>query len=216
MPQIFSPAANSIARATIIGGVLLVTAAFTGLALVQRGSLVTGVGVVQAQPIMFSHKHHVADDGIDCRYCHTSVENAPFAGIPSTDVCMNCHRQVWNESPMLAPVRDSYRTGEPIVWNRVHDLPDFVYFDHSIHVAKGVGCETCHGRVDRMPLVWKVNTLQMEWCLGCHREPERFVRPREEVFTMGWQPPGDQLALGRRLVAAYHIQRRTDCYTCHR
>jgi cytochrome c7-like protein len=178
---------------------------------------VTGVGVARAQPLMFSHKHHVADDGIDCRYCHTSVEDSAFAGIPSTDVCMNCHRQIWNESEMLAPVRESYRTGTPIVWNRVHDLPDFVYFDHSIHVAKGVGCETCHGRVDQMPLVWKVNTLQMEWCLECHRNPERHVRPRDQIVTMGWRPPnGDQLTLGRRLVQEYRIERKTDCSTCHR
>ena len=137
--------------------------------------------------------------------------------MPSIEICMNCHRQIWNESPMLEPIRTSYRTGAPIAWKRVHDLPDFVYFDHSIHVAKGVGCETCHGRVDRMPLLWRVNTLQMDWCLECHRHPERQVRPRDQVFTMGWRPPGnDQIALGSRLVQAYGIQRKTDCSICHR
>jgi len=217
MPQIFRPSANSLARVTIVTLVLLAIGIPTTIAIVQRSSLVTGVGVVQAQPVFFSHKHHVADDGIDCRYCHTSVEESPFAGMPSIDICMNCHRQIWNESPMLEPIRASYRTGTPIEWKRVHDLPDFVYFNHSIHVAKGVGCETCHGRVDQMPLLWRVNTLQMDWCLECHRHPERHVRPRDQVFTMGWRPPGDdQIALGSRLVQAYRIQRKTDCSTCHR
>jgi hypothetical protein len=215
--QIFRPAANSIARGSIVGAVVVAVGILAAVAIAQRSPYTTGVGVARAQPILFSHKHHVSDDGVDCRYCHTSVEEGPFAGIPSTDVCMNCHREIWNESSMLAPVRESYRAGRPIVWNRVHDLPDFVYFDHSIHVAKGIGCESCHGRVDQMPLVWKVNTLQMEWCLACHRHPERFVRPRDQVTTMGWQPPnGDQLALGRRLVREYHIERKTDCSTCHR
>ena len=139
-----------------------------------------------------------------------------FAGVPATDICMNCHRQLWNESSMLEPVRESYRTGQPIVWNRVHDLPDFVYFNHSIHVNKGVGCETCHGRVDRMPLMWRVNSLEMSWCLDCHRNPERHLRPREEVFTMGYRPPIDQAELGARLAKAYNVQHKTDCTTCHR
>ena len=217
MPQIFRPSADSLARVAIVTLVLLALGIPTTIAIVQRSSLVTGVGVVQAQPVFFSHKHHVADDGIDCRYCHTSVEESPFAGMPSIEICMNCHRQIWNESPMLEPIRKSYRTGAPIEWKRVHDLPDFVYFDHSIHVAKGVGCETCHGRVDQMPLLWRVNTLQMNWCLECHRHPERYVRPRDRVFTMGWRPPDDdQVALGSRLVQAYRIQSKTDCSTCHR
>jgi hypothetical protein len=217
MAQIFGRGANSLARSSIVAAVLVVIAGLTALLIVHRSSYVTRVGIAEAQPIPFSHQHHVADDRIDCRYCHTSVERSSFAGIPSTDICMNCHRQIWNESPTLEPVRQSYRAGVPIVWNRVHDLPDFVYFNHSIHVAKGVGCETCHGRVDRMPLIRRAHTLQMGWCLECHRNPERYVRPREAVFTMGWEPPGgDQLALGRRLVAAYGIQRKTDCYTCHR
>jgi len=217
MPQIFRPSADSLARVAIVTLVLLAIGIPTTVAIVQRSSLVTDVGVVQVQPVFFSHKHHVADDGIDCRYCHTSVEESPFAGMPSIEICMNCHRQIWNESPMLEPIRTAYRTGAPIAWKRVHDLPDFVYFDHSIHVAKGVGCETCHGRVDRMPLLWRVNTLQMDWCLECHRHPERQVRPRDQVFTMGWRPPGnDQIALGSRLVQAYGIQRKTDCSICHR
>jgi hypothetical protein len=161
----------------------------------------------------------VSDDGIDCRYCHTSVEKSSFAGIPSTKICMNCHSQIWAGSPMLEPVRESFRSGRSLEWTRVHNLPGFVYFDHGIHVNKGVGCSTCHGRVDRMPLTWRENSLYMEWCLECHREPERFVRPRAEVFNMDWQPPQnktDRLALGRKLVQEYGIQKLTSCSVCHR
>jgi hypothetical protein len=158
--------------------------------------------------------------GLDCRYCHTSVETSSFAGIPPTETCMTCHSQIWSESPMLEPVRESYRTNRPLAWNRVHDLPDFAYFNHGIHVAKGVGCVSCHGRVDLMPLMWKEQPLTMEWCLGCHRAPERHVRPREYVFNMEWQPPSAQLALGKELVHEYGIEtetgRLTNCSTCHR
>jgi len=176
----------------------------------------TGVGVPVEQPVPFSHKHHVGDDGLDCRYCHTSVEQSPFAGIPPTKTCMNCHAQLWTEAPILEPVRESFRIGKPLQWVRIHRLADFVYFDHSIHVRKGIGCSTCHGRVDQMPLTWRENTLFMEWCLECHRNPERFVRPREQVFSMDWEPPKDQLALGAKLVKEYKIQSMTSCSTCHR
>jgi hypothetical protein len=186
------------------------------LAAINRSSYITEVGVARAQPVPFSHKHHVADDGIDCRYCHTTVERAAFAGIPSTKICMNCHSQIWAESPTLEPVRESFRSGRSIEWTRVHNLPRFVYFDHSIHVHKGVGCTTCHGQVDRMPLMWRENSLYMEWCLECHREPERFVRPRQFVFSVSWQAPVEQLELGRRLVEEYKIQRLTSCSVCHR
>jgi hypothetical protein len=158
----------------------------------------------------------VSDDGIDCRYCHTSVEDSSFAGIPSTKICMNCHTQIWADSPILEPVRESFRTGSSIEWTRVHNLPGFVYFDHSIHVKKGIGCATCHGRVDQMPLMWREHSLYMEWCLECHRAPERFVRPRAEVFNMEWRPPENQLALGRKLVQEYGIESLTSCSTCHR
>jgi formamidopyrimidine-DNA glycosylase len=183
-------------------------------AAINRAPYLTDVRVARAQPVQFSHKHHVSDDGIDCRYCHTSVERSAFAGIPSTKICMNCHSQIWADSPMLEPIRESFRTGRSIEWTRVHNLPGFVYFDHSIHVNKGVGCATCHGRVDQMPLMSRENTLYMEWCLECHRAPERFVRPREEVFNMNWRAE-DQLALGRKLVSAYKIQKLTSCSVCH-
>jgi hypothetical protein len=183
---------------------------------ITSSSYVTGAGTAIAQPVPFSHKHHVSGIGLDCRYCHTTVEESSFATIPPTETCMSCHSQIWVNSSMLEPVRASFRTGQPIAWTRVHDLPNFVYFDHSIHVRKGVGCATCHGRVDQMPLIWQVESLQMQWCLECHRAPERFVRPREEVFNMQWRPPGNQLELGKQLVEKYKIRKLTDCSICHR
>ena len=217
--QIFHRSTNTISRVSLFGAVFFL--AFLGwlFGAIQRSAYVTQEGVAREQPVQFSHQHHVGAIGIDCRYCHTTVETSAFAGIPPTKTCMNCHSQIWATSPILEPVRESFRTDKSLEWTRVHDLPDFAYFNHSIHVAKGVGCETCHGRVDRMPLMWQASSLQMEWCLDCHREPERFVRPREEVFTMGWVPPKDQLELGRELVAKYGIRtsfQLTSCSMCHR
>jgi hypothetical protein len=219
MAQIFHPSTNTFARVSIFGA-LFALMGLAGVALAwQRSPYTTQVGVVQPQPVPFSHEHHVSGLGIDCRYCHTTVEESAFAGMPPTHTCMTCHSQIWNDSPALAPVRESYRTGVPLAWTRVHDLPDFVFFNHSIHINKGVGCATCHGEVDRMPLMWKAEPMTMEWCLECHRQPEQFVRPVEFVFDMDWTPSEDQLTLGRRLVAEYHIpdsRRLTDCYICHR
>jgi formamidopyrimidine-DNA glycosylase len=215
MAQIFHRSTNTISRVSLFGGVAVIVVLVATLAAINRSSYVTEAGVARSQPVQFSHKHHVSDDGIDCRYCHTSVEESSFAGIPSTKICMNCHTQIWAESPILAPVRESFRTGNSLEWTRVHNLPGFVYFDHSIHVHKGVGCVTCHGRVDQMPLMWRENTLYMEWCLECHRNPERFVRPRNQVFNMDWQPP-DQIALGQKLVQEYKIESLTSCSVCHR
>ena len=216
MSQIFHPSTNTISRVTIFGAVFLVAALLWVMVAWQRSPYTTQAGVPREQPIPFSHTHHVGDVGLDCRYCHTSVETSPFAGIPPTQTCMNCHSRLWSDSPTLEPVRESYRSGKPIVWTRVHDLAGFVYFDHSVHIAKGVGCVTCHGRVDRMALVWKSASLQMEWCLDCHRRPQDFLRPREEVYSMDWQPPEDQGALGLRLMDEYKVHTRTDCSTCHR
>jgi Cytochrome c7 and related cytochrome c len=216
MAQIFHRSTNTISRVSVFGGIGIIVVLVATLAAINRSSYVTEVGVARSQPVQFSHKHHVSDDGIDCRYCHTSVEESSFAGIPSTKICMNCHTQIWAESPILEPVRESFRTGKSLEWTRVHNLPGFVYFDHSIHVHKGVGCTTCHGRVDQMPLMWRENTLYMEWCLECHRNPERFVRPRDQVFNMDWQPPSDQIALGQKLVQQYKIESLTSCSVCHR
>jgi len=176
------------------------------------------IGTPAEQVVPFSHKHHVGDVGLDCRYCHTSVEQSAFAGLPPTHTCMTCHSQLFTQQPMLAPVMQSFASGDPLPWNRIHDLPDFVYFNHSIHIAKGVGCATCHGPVDHMPLTWKVAPLEMQWCLDCHRAPEKYLRPVEHVFDMEWQPTENQMALGKRLAAAYHIHKATlaDCSTCHR
>jgi hypothetical protein len=216
LAQVFGPGANSLARFTLLGAILGLVAAFVAAEVYVRSPYVTRVGAPVDQPVPFSHKHHVSDDGIDCRYCHTTVETSAFAGIPPTQTCMNCHAQIFSQSPVLAPVRDSFQTGEPIHWNRVNALPDFVYFDHSIHVQKGVGCSTCHGPVDQMPLTWKAQSLQMGWCLECHMDPAHFVRPHEEVFNMAWQPPANQDELGRQIVQAYHVQSKISCSTCHR
>ena len=216
MAQIFHPSTNTISRVTIFGGALLVIALVAALVTINESPYITEVGVARSQPVPFSHKHHISDDGIDCRYCHTSVEESSFAGIPPTKTCMNCHTQIWSESPVLEPVRESFRTDKAIQWTRVHNLPGFVYFDHSIHVHKGVGCSTCHGRVDQMPLMWRENTLYMDWCLECHRAPERYVRPRDQVFNMAYQSPQDQIALGTKLIREYQIRKLTSCSTCHR
>jgi Cytochrome c7 and related cytochrome c len=216
MPQIFHPSTNQLSKVSII----LILVALGGLvwagAELSVSGYTTGQGVTLDQPVPFSHEHHVSGLGIQCLYCHTSVEKSAFAGIPPTATCMNCHRQIWTNADLLAPIRESYRTGVPIRWERVHDLPDFVYFNHSVHLAKGIGCESCHGRVDKMPLMFQQNSLTMAWCLSCHNHPERFVRPKEEIFTFGWRPPKPQSELGPELVAKYEIKSLTSCSTCHR
>ncbi|MGQ0733761.1 MAG: cytochrome c3 family protein [Acidobacteriota bacterium] len=219
MPQVFPKSANQWSRASLIGGLFLAVGLGWMVLLIQRSDYVTAANTFREQPVQFSHQHHVGGIGIDCRYCHTSVEVSSSAGIPPTKTCINCHSQIWSTSPYLEPVRASFRDNTPLRWVRVHDLPDFVYFNHSIHVNKGVGCETCHGRVDRMPLMYQESTLQMEWCLECHRDPARFVRPRAEVFTMGYRPATDQRELGEQLVRDYKIagvKHMTSCSVCHR
>src|SRR5918994_661588 len=192
MPQIFRRSANTLSKLSLAGLLIVVGSLIFTAILVARSSYVTRAHEFVEQPVQFSHRHHVKDDGIDCRYCHTSVETSSFAGIPPTQTCMNCHSQIWSQSPVLEPVRQSFQSGQPLEWNRVHVLGDFVYFDHSIHVQKGIGCATCHGQVDQMPLTWKAESMQMSWCLECHRNPERYIRPREEVFNMDWKPSPNQ------------------------
>ena len=220
MNQIFHPSMNTIARLSIFGAVFVLIGVGLIINYVVRSPVMTQVNVAVEQPVPFSHLHHVRQLGLDCRYCHTSVEDSAFAGIPPTETCMTCHSQIWTEAALLEPVRASFRTGEPLQWNRVNNVSDFVYFNHSIHVNKGVGCETCHGQVDRMPLTWKSETLFMQWCLECHRQPENFVRPVDQIFTMGYKlpPDHDQFALGQQLVADNGIQvgRLDDCSICHR
>ena len=230
--QIFHRSTNTISRATIYGAAFLVAALLWVVLELQRSPYITYAKVARPQPVPFSHQHHVAGLGIDCRYCHTSVENSHFAGIPPTKTCMNCHAQIWTGAALLEPVRESFRTGKSLIWTRVNDLPDFVYFDHSIHVSKGVGCNTCHGPVDRMPLMFNYASLQMEWCLDCHRAPEKNLRPRDQVFNMRYEQPSalqpvtvdgkeytDQFSLGTDLAQKYKLRTVTDitsCSTCHR
>lgn len=218
MAQIFHPATNTFSKATIFGGVFVLAGLAFAWDQVYRSAYVTEEDVVRDQPVPFSHEHHVSGLGIDCRYCHTSVEVSRVAGVPATEICMSCHSQIWRDSPMLEPVRESYRTGKPLAWTRVHDLPDFVYFDHSIHVAKGIGCESCHGRVDRMPLMRRAQSLQMNWCLECHEHPQRHVREKGDIYKFGDAVETVSAAESRSLIDEYHIVPAPllDCWTCHR
>src|SRR5213082_4265607 len=206
MPQIFHRSTNTLAKLSIFGGLFILAFAAWCLAEINRSSWNTGAFVEREQPVQFSHKHHVGDDGIDCRYCHTSVETSAFAGIPPTKTCMNCHSVLFNNAGYLEPVRESYRDDKSIRWVKIHRLADFVYFDHSIHVNKGVGCSTCHGHVDEMPLVFQANTLLMQWCLDCHRNPEAVLRENpEDVYNMNWKAPANQEEIGKRLAQERHI-----------
>jgi len=230
--QIFPRSSNAIARASLFGAVFAVGGLFWVLAQLQRSPYITYAGVRKSQPVPFSHQHHVTGLGIDCRYCHTSVEQSSFAGIPPTKTCINCHSQIWTNAAYLEPVRESFRSGKSLEWTRVNQLPDFVYFNHSIHVNKGVGCNTCHGPVDQMPLTYQYASLQMEFCLDCHRAPEKYLRPREQVFNMRYQPPSEgapvvvagtaytgQKQLGDALKREYKVRSVydiTSCNTCHR
>jgi cytochrome c7-like protein len=217
MPQVFQPSLVLAIKFVLLGAALLLA---TGL-LVYRLNIRRDAPqhAPVAQPVPFSHKHHVGDDGIDCRYCHTSVETSAFAGVPPLETCMTCHAVLFTDAPVLAPLLTAYRSGNPLMWNRVNDLPDFVYFNHSIHISKGVGCVTCHGEVDQMPLTSRAASLDMQWCLGCHRAPEQHLRPRDRVFDLHWRPPADRVTLGLALKKAYHVRSAlelTQCSVCHR
>jgi hypothetical protein len=219
MSQIFHRHTNTYFRLSILAVAVFAAMLGGAVGLLHLSGYNTNQDEFIEQPIPFSHAHHVGGIGIDCRYCHTSVEESAFANIPPTKTCMNCHSQIWNTAPILEPVRASFRDNTPLLWNRVHDLPDFVYFNHSIHVKKGLGCATCHGPVDRMPLMYQQATLQMSWCLDCHRNPAQYLRPREEVYNMNWQRPANDPGMGERLVKDYKIasvEQLTSCSTCHR
>jgi hypothetical protein len=228
MAQVFHPSSNTVAKLTILGlvfGLPAIGCALLSVNLTYGNAMYVPI----EQPVQFSHKHHVGDDGIDCRYCHTSVDKERFANVPPTETCMTCHSQMWSDSPELKPVFDSYRSGKPIQWKRVHDMPDFVYFNHSIHVNKGVSCVTCHGQVDKMALTTRVHTMTMAWCLDCHRHPENYIRPKEKVYDLGWKPSdsinpetkkpfANQSEVGRYFLKEYKIlpaQQLTNCSICH-
>jgi hypothetical protein len=216
MAQIFHRSTNTISRVSIYGAVILIAILGYAVDVVNQTSYVTEVHNARPQPVPFSHKHHAGELGLDCRYCHTSVEVSSSAGMPPTQTCMSCHSQIWTGAAILEPVRASYRDSTPISWTRVNALPDFVYFNHSIHVAKGVGCTTCHGPVAEMNITWRENSLYMRWCLECHNAPEKYLRPKSEVFNAFYEPPSDQEALGNRLMKEYKVQKLTNCTTCHR
>jgi Cytochrome c7 and related cytochrome c len=219
MAQIFHRSANFIARFSLLAGGALATIALGAVLLVARSPYITNQRVTRTQPIQFSHKHHVGDDGIDCRYCHTGVETSAFAGIPPTKTCMTCHSVLFNNVGYLEPVRESYRTDQSIRWQRVHRLADYVYFNHSIHINKGIGCSTCHGAVNQMPLVFQASPLNMQWCLECHRNPQQNLRPKDQIFNMDWKAPADQAEVGKQLATEYKIRtvnELTSCSTCHR
>ena len=220
MAQIFPQSANTLSKVSII--IALVVIAGLGGAAFELGadsSYATNQGISRTQPIPFSHTHHVGSMGIDCRYCHSTVESSANAGFPATHVCMTCHSQLWTNAAMLAPVRKSLAENRSLDWHRVARVPDYVYFRHDIHIAKGVACVECHGRIDRMPLTYRAKAFEMKFCLDCHRDPAPHLRPREAVFDFDWKPPADHAVLGRRLMAEYHIKspaELTSCGTCHR
>jgi len=219
MAQIFHRSANLIARFSVLALVILANLALAVVLVVARSPYVTNQRVTRNQPLQFSHKHHVGDDGIDCRYCHTGVETSAYAGIPPTKTCMNCHSVLFNNVGYLEPVRESYRTDQSIQWVKVQRLADYVYFNHSIHINKGVGCSSCHGAVNQMPLMFQASPLNMQWCLDCHRNTEMNVRPKDQVFNMDWKAPANQEEVGKKLVAEYKIRtvaELTSCSTCHR
>jgi len=217
MAQLFSQAINSVTRLAIAGGALLAGGGAWMWTEVLSSPYVSRVGYVREQPVPLSHRTHVGELGMDCRYCHAMVETSASADLPSTKACMACHATVLAKSPVLAPVRSSYAEDRSIPWTRVHDLPDFVHFDHSIHVAKGVGCSSCHGPVGEMPRTVKGSTLHMDWCLGCHRHPEEALRLADQVFDPAWTAPRDQAARGRELAREQAIDPATleDCSLCH-
>jgi len=219
MSQVFPKSANAAVRTSLFAVLALVLFLGWLVFTLMRSSWVTKQNEFVTQPIQFSHAHHVGGVGLDCRYCHTSVEKSSFAGIPPTKTCINCHSQIWATAPILEPVRASFRNDTPLNWVRVNDLPDFVYFNHQIHVKQGVGCATCHGPVDKMALMYQATSLQMEWCLDCHRAPEKYLRPRSEVFNMAYQAPANQLEVGLALKKEYRvpgIEHMTSCSVCHR
>lgn len=216
MPQIFHRSFNTISKVSIFGSVFMLAGAGAALAIFVRSGYMTNAGIIRDQPIPFSHQQHVSALGIDCRFCHTSVETSAYAGMPTTKTCMNCHQQIWVGTEMLAPVRESFQNNMPIEWNRVHRLADHVYFNHAVHVNKGVGCTSCHGPIDQMQLVRQQGSLLMEWCLECHRVPEKQLRPLDQVFNHEWRAPANQLQCGQELKEKLDVKSMIHCSTCHR
>lgn len=217
--QLFAPGADAVLRLYLLAGAAGLVAIGLLLYGLAHSSYAGGVGVAPAQPVPFSHKHHSAELGLDCRNCHQQVEAQATAGLPPTHTCMTCHSEIWTGSVMLAPVRESWAKNEPLHWTRVNRLPDYVYYNHSVHIAKGIGCSSCHGAMNEQNLTYPAQSFTMEFCLTCHRAPEKFVRTQNEVWNMQWKAPADQATLGPQLVKDYHIsgpQRLSECSICHR
>ena len=217
MAAIFSRRADLTMKLVLLGAALLFTGGMGWWWLWPRTDYARHVRWTVEQPVPFSHQHHVAGLGIDCRFCHTAVEVSASAGLPPTYTCMTCHSQIWTNAALLAPVRESLANDTPIVWHRVNDLPDYVYFNHSIHIAKGVGCQSCHGQVATMPLTYKARTLTMQFCLNCHRNPGPSLRPRSAIYNTEWHRTADTPSQ-EALLTLYHVPDRklTDCSLCHR
>lgn len=213
MAQVFPKWANRVPKRLLISLIILLNSVVFGVWYFFSPEF-TNVGYAPEQPVPFSHQQHVGEIGLDCQYCHTQVFDTEHANIPATQTCMNCHTQIATDSENLAPVRESWESGNPIEWTKVHNLPDYAVFDHSSHVNVGVGCESCHGRVDQMETVFQAEPLSMSWCIDCHREPEKHVRPVSEVTTMGYEAE-DQLDVGRELVAKHNIRAPQYCQGCH-
>jgi hypothetical protein len=216
MSLLFRPRHNTAAQISLFVVAAGALGGIGGLLVFVRTPLARGMQDPIEQPIQFDHRHHTRDEGIDCRYCHNTVDKSPSASIPPTQLCLNCHSQIWNKSPLLEPVRQSFIQNKPIEWRRVNKVPEFVFFNHSIHVNKGVGCVSCHGRVDQMPAVEKAETLTMGFCIDCHKHPEKNLRPVSEVVNMEWKPEGDPEESGKVLAEENHVHTRTSCTTCHR
>jgi hypothetical protein len=216
LPGVFRPRHNTMVRALVSLAILGVAGTIGGLMLYARTPYARGTDEPVPQPLQFDHRHHARDDQIDCRFCHNTVEKSSFAGLPSTELCLGCHSQIWNQSPITDVLRESFFAGRPLRWNRVYKVMEFAYFDHSVHVSKGVGCVTCHGRVDLMPAVTQVTPLTMGWCLGCHRDPAPHLRPLAEITSMTWQAPEDPARFGAHLAQELGVATRTSCTTCHR
>lgn len=219
MAQIFSRAADSLFRAVVAAVLAIALGFFVVAEIYARSQYESDVARTPLQPVPFSHKHHVSDDGIDCRYCHTPIDAGATVGLPPTHVCMTCHSQLWTRAQMLAPVRDSLANDVSLDWKRVARVPDYVYFRHDIHITKGIGCVECHGRIDRMPLTYRAKPFTMQFCLDCHRNPAPHLRPVDQVTNMGWQPPPGDPALEQKLMRLYEIHSPatlTQCGVCHR
>jgi hypothetical protein len=209
------PKWSNRAAAAVLGGLPLIIVGAISAFAYYISPYNTQVGYAPEQPIAYSHRLHAGELGIDCRYCHVGVEKSPVAMVPTAETCMNCHTAILPDSPEILKVKEAYLTGKPIEWERIHRLPEYAYFDHSIHVNSGIGCESCHGRIDQMEVVYQEKPLSMGWCLDCHRNPEDNVRPKDQITTMGWSPE-DQTALGLQLVEEYHLNPTTNCSGCHR